>query len=441
VGRPQPSEQSGKQRSGKQQPNENLSVAQILKNNAGQYVAQYPGQAAPQVQSTLAKLSLCRTAALGGHQFRCGTCAQVTTVHNSCGDRYCPTCSGARKSDWLESTGELIFDGVDHFQVVFTLPSELSRLALGNRKPIYDLLFASAWSALKQTIESEHGFDPAALLVLHTWNQKLDAHAHVHVVVPGCGPALDGTGVRFAQRGDDETSRGRYLVDAEQLRQSYREIFLKGLDRLHRNSALKLEGEFESLKEEENWAQLLADLEAATWVSYIQPPPQPGQDAGQVLKYLARYLAGGPISDHRIVSTSQTEVTFMARQGETVGGDRKQVPITLSQVEFTRRWSLHVLPAGYTRTRRFGGWSNIRRELYLERWAKQLDAAEVPLSPEATEFGPFDELAASDCDEQVDSPGPCCQCGGPLIPQRIRDKPAWSNVMASQHRPPWYLWL
>ena len=413
-------------------------MAQILKNNASKYVAAHANQAVPQVQSTLAKLSLCRTSALGSRQHRCGDCNHVVTVYNSCGDRYCPTCSGARKSDWLESTSQLVFDGVDHFQVVFTLPSELSRLALGNRKQIYDLLFASAWSALKQTIELEHGFDSAALMVLHTWNQKLDAHAHVHAVVPGCGPALDGSGVRFAQRKDDKTSRGRYLVDADQLRDAYRETFIKGLDRLHQQDRLKLQGEFEPLQAQEHWAQLLADLESTTWVSYIQPPPQPGQSASQVLKYLARYLAGGPISDQRIVSTTQNQATFMARQGEKAGGEEKQIPITLSQVEFTRRWSLHVLPSGYTRTRRFGGWSNSRRELYLELLAKQLNAAEFPLPPDATEFGPFDDLDQSGSDDHWASP-PCCQCGGQMIPHRLQTKPSWSQIMASSHRPAWYL--
>jgi len=433
VGRPQPAQ--------RQSTAQKLTVAQILKNNAAPYVKAYPRQAVPQVQSTLAKLSLCRTAALGGHQHRCGDCDHVATVYNSCGDRYCPTCSGARKSDWLESTRGLIFDGVEHFQVVFTLPSELSRLALGNRKQIYDLLFASAWSALKQTIESEHCFDPAALMVLHTWNQKLDAHAHVHVVVPGCGPALDGSGVRFAQRGDDGTSRGRYLVDAEQLRQTYREIFIQGLDQLHRQDALKLDGEFAPLRLEENWAQLLSNLKATTWVSYIQPPPRPGQSADQVIKYLARYLGGGPISEARIVSTDQDQVTLMARQGETVGGDPTQIPITLSQVEFTRRWCLHVLPSGYTRTRRFGGWSNPRRELYLERFAMQLDAADAPLPPDATEFGPFDEMAAGSENEPASSTDPCPKCGGQMIPHRFQEKPSWSQIMASPHRPAWYLRL
>jgi hypothetical protein len=59
----------------------------------------------------------------------------------------------------------LIFEGVDHFQVVFTLPTELSRLALGNRKKIYNLLFASAWKAIKQTMADEHGIDAAAAML------------------------------------------------------------------------------------------------------------------------------------------------------------------------------------------------------------------------------------------------------------------------------------
>ncbi len=92
-----------------------------------------------------------------------------------------------------------------------------------------------------------------------------------------------------------------------------------------------------------------------------------------------RYLSGGPILDGRIVATDGNNVTFMARAGEVIGGQRQQIPITMSQVEFTRRWSLHVLPSSYTRTRRFGGWSNTKRDEYLERFAKQLEAVEVPL--------------------------------------------------------------
>ncbi len=84
------------------------------------------------------------------------------------------------------------------------------------------------------------------------------------------------------------------------------------------------------------------------------------------------------------------------------GGQRHQIPITMSQVEFTRRWSLHVLPSGYTRTRWFGGWSNTKRDEYLERFAKLLGAAEVPLAEGATDFGPFEgfSLCQQRCPEQ-----------------------------------------
>ncbi len=105
-----------------------------------------------------------------------------------------------------------------------------------------------------------------------------------------------------------------------------------------------------------------------------------------MLKYLSRYLTGGPISDSRIVSADPHEVTFLAREGSRPGGESKQIPMTLPTVEFTRRWSLHVLPKGYTKTRRYGGWSNGRREAYLEQCSKQLDAIDVPLSPQTCEF-------------------------------------------------------
>ena len=92
------------------------------------------------MQSTLAKLVLCRTPALGSHLYRCEQCDHESTVHNSCGDRHCPQCAGAKRADWLASTSELLLPGVTYFQVVFTIPEKLSSLALGNREAIYDLL-------------------------------------------------------------------------------------------------------------------------------------------------------------------------------------------------------------------------------------------------------------------------------------------------------------
>ncbi len=86
------------------------------------------------------------TAALGGRRYRCEPCGEECVVYNSCGDRHCPTCGRTKRANWLDSTSQLVLDGVPYFQVVFTIPTEPSRLALGNRRAIFNLLFRSAWS-------------------------------------------------------------------------------------------------------------------------------------------------------------------------------------------------------------------------------------------------------------------------------------------------------
>ena len=151
----------------------------------------------------------------------------------------------------------------------------------------------------------------------------------------------------------------------------------------------------------------------------------------------------GQIAESRIVSTQGDTVTLMARSGETTGGDAKQVTITLSQLEFTRRWCLHILPRGYTRTRRFGGWSNTRRKPYLTRFTMLLKESGF-LSPTATDSVSVDESRATFPNEE--SPentanvahGSCPTCGAALIPHSDSRKPSWQSVMNSPYRPHWY---
>ena len=120
------------------------------------------------VRRTLSKILLCRTSVLGRHLYRCGQCAHEVNVYNSCGDRHCPQCGGARRAEWSEKASEVILPGVPYFQVVFTLPDKLSSLILGNRRELYNLLFQSAWRVLNASVRRNGKFHPAALMVLHT---------------------------------------------------------------------------------------------------------------------------------------------------------------------------------------------------------------------------------------------------------------------------------
>jgi len=100
-------------------------------------------------------MHFCRSSDLGKRVYRCDPCNYETTVFNSCGDRNCPQCSGAKRSNWLDSTLKLTISQATYFQVVFTLPEQLSSLALGNQTVIYNLLFETAWESLQAKIKQE----------------------------------------------------------------------------------------------------------------------------------------------------------------------------------------------------------------------------------------------------------------------------------------------
>src|SRR6056297_2439256 len=375
-----------------------LSVLEILRIGAKQFVDRYrDGGACWQVQGVPAKLTLCRTSALGGHEYRCNACNSTCIVANSCGDRHCPGCSGGKRFDFSERASKLLIDGVDYYQVVFTLPSELSRIALANRQPLANLLFNSAWKGLNRTIRGEQQYEPAAIMVLHTWNQKLEAHWHVHALVPGSGPGTRNNQWKTSTAPpDSDLSDDHYLVDAINLRTAFRKAAISHLQRLRKRGKLKLDVDpkFGDLRTDEGWDKLIEHLSTLDWVSFIQPPPAGSSGPNDLVRYLTRYLTGGPISDSRIATADEQQVTFLAREGKVQGGEAVQVPVTLSTTEFVRRWCLHIQPSQLTKSRYFGGWSNNQLTAYQEVCVSMMNAAEVPLSPEATQFPPAEPEAS-----------------------------------------------
>ena len=429
---------------------------------------QYAGRGACfQVQSVLAKLSLCRTRALGGKTYQCNDCGEVTEVHHSCSDRHCPQCSGCKRYDFAKRAEQLILPGVTYYQVVFTLPSELSEMALSNREAMADLLFESAAASLHKTIRTQQDYEPASMMILHTWNQRLEPHWHVHALVPGGGPGLSKEGLSkeglskeslskegLSKEGlsNDEwksaqsppgapNSDDYYLVDAISLREAFRKAAISHLRRLYKAGELKLGGKFAYLQDEDAWKTFCDSLAAVDWVSFIQPPPTKSCTAEQVVRYLARYLVGGPINDSRIIAADEENVTFMAREGKRVGGEREQVPVTLETMEFTRRWCLHIQPDQLTKTRYFGGWCSRKRTAYQARCRALLSPAatatlqskqaDEPTEPAASPSEPGPEAFIMKC--------PCCESESLRLVGSTA-KPSWSIVLThfDKRCPSWY---
>lgn len=395
-----------------------------------------------QVQSVLAKLSLCRTRALGGKTYQCDDCGEVTERFHSCGDRHCPQCSGCKRYDFARRAQPLILEGLTYYQVVFTLPGALSEMALANREAMADLLFESAAASLRKTIRTQQDYDPASMMVLHTWNQQLQPHWHVHALVPGGGPSLSKDQWKSAQApAGAVNSDDYYLVDAISLRESYRKAAISRLRRLYASGELKLGGgKFAYLQDESAWKKFCDDLSVLDWVSFIQPPPTKSCSADQVVRYLTRYLTGGPISDRRIIAADSDQVTFLAREGKRVGGERMQVPVTLETPEFVRRWCDHIQPDQLTKTRYFGGWCSRKRTAYQARCIRLLGMSgeqEVMKSGEL----PSSEAAQAGEATQRESSLKCQGCEGDML--RLIDqtaKPSWSSVLThfDSRCPAWY---
>jgi transposase-like zinc-binding protein len=89
----------------------------------------------------------CRTAALGGHVERCTQCGHQQIAYNSCRNRHCAKCQAAARKEWMQQRAVELLP-VEYFHVVFTLPEQLSALALQNKRVIYGLLFKAASQTL-----------------------------------------------------------------------------------------------------------------------------------------------------------------------------------------------------------------------------------------------------------------------------------------------------
>jgi hypothetical protein len=289
----------------------------------------------------LRHLGRCRTSALGGHRDVCDSCGHERISYNSCRDRHCPKCQGTERAKWLERRLEHVLP-IPYFHAVFTLPSALHALVFANKEALYAALFEAAAATLQQLARDERrlGAEIGLTAVLHTWGQKLNFHPHVHCVVTGGGLSPDGTHWIAA--------REKYLLPVKAMSRLLRGKFLAALQELRRQRELRFPTRLAALQDDSVWAAFRDRLYAAEWVVYCKPPfggPE------QVYRYLGRYTHRIAISNHRLVAVADGKVTFRYR--DYADANRKKT-MTVSGVEFLRRFLLHVLPRGFVRLRHYG---------------------------------------------------------------------------------------
>ena len=279
--------------------------------------------------TVLNALQQCRTAELGGHKDKCDNCGTEHYSYNSCGNRHCPKCQLARQMLWAEDRMRDSLN-VKHFHIVFTVPDELNPVCLADSLFFYESFFSCVKETLCAFGYSHYGVETGAICVLHTWGQNLSLHPHIHCIVPAMG---------ITPRGEIKPigNEGKYLYPVRQLSVAFRG---KLLERLKRN--LKKKNRLPEFQ------PIINLCYAKPWVIHSQPSLG---NARQVVNYLGQYTHRVAISNTRIKNIDHNGVTFSYKDYRDKANEKL---MTLTGVEFLRRFALHILPRGFVKIRYFG---------------------------------------------------------------------------------------
>lgn len=373
------------------------SVMEVLRRFGPDFVRERPALSEAQRRALWA-ITHCRTPVMGGHLHACAACGTREFSYHSCNHRACPQCGRAATAQWVErELGKRV--GAPYFMVTVTLPEELrGQFFSPAAKEVYQLFFAAASEALAETLASPRWLGAAHsgfTMVLHTWNQRLHFHPHLHCIVPGAGIGAGGRVVTVKHES--------FLVPQPVLRRAFRAKFREKLTTLAATGAR------------------LAPVDAAVWEKDWGMHLQPFGNGARAIQYLGAYVCRTAIGDSRIVSIEGANVTFRWKDRANGGVPRTD---TIAGIEFVRRYLRHVLPRGL-RAVRYYGYCHPAGKVKRERVALHTGA---PLF-----IGPGDKPPA-----RPSAARPCPCCGKPMA-RLLQLLPAWQarrTIPAPVARPP-----
>lgn len=321
----------------------NLKIRSIWENSYQDFLGQGSRPSFVQQKASMAILS-CKSGKLGINISQCPDCGHLEFHNNSCRNRNCPNCQAVNKEVWVDKRRAEVIDS-PYFHVVFTLPHELNPLLYCNQQLLYTLLHRCCAQTLLELSADKKwlGATPGIIQVLHTWNQELDYHVHMHCIVSGGGLTPDHKIRKFKKD---------FFIWTEVLSDKFKGKYLAGLDSLYKKQLLVFSTSCEKLRNSYEWSGFRDNLYHKEWCAYSK---ETFNGFGNAIEYLGRYTHKVAISNSRILSAEDGKVTFSAR-GREPGEPRRN--ITLDHTEFIRRYLMHVLPAGFQKIRYYGFLNN-----------------------------------------------------------------------------------
>ena len=340
-----------------------IEVQDIIKKYGEEYKEKH--KMMPHIAKTMGAIEKCRTEKLGYHEDVCDECGYRKISYNSCRNRHCPKCQSIARAKWVEEREAEILN-VKYFHVVMTIPSELYMIAYQNQSKVYKILFKATAETLEELARDKKylGAEIGFMEVLHTWGQTLVYHPHIHCIVPAGG---------IDKIGKWRNSKKKFFIPVKVLSRKFRGKFLYYL----KKEKVEFYGKNEYLNNKQNFDELMSKMYNKEWISYCKPP---FENAKSVIKYLGRYTHRVAISNERIVSEENGEVTFKYRDYKD---NNKMKEMTLKAEEFIRRFLMHILPPGFMKIRHYGLLGNRNKKTKLAV-CKKLTNTTSPVKPKLT---------------------------------------------------------
>lgn len=328
-------------------------IQQLFQMSYDEYTKIY----SPSSVQNLAARSIidCKTGQLGSNLSTCTECGHYEFHHNSCRNRNCPCCQGISKELWIDARKSELIDA-PYFHVVFTLPAQLRPLIYANQSVLYTLMHQCSSRTLLEVASDKQylGATPGIIQVLHTFGQQLNYHPHIHCIVTGAG---------ISPEKQLRKSSPKFLAPVQVLGKVFRGKFLDGLKKLYEKENLVFSSSCKELKNHYHWMTFCDSLYKITWVPYTK---RTFEGFGDAIDYLGRYTHRVAISNGRITNLTDTHVSFIAKDYET----KTKNIVTISHVEFIRRFMMHILPSGFQKIRYYGFLSNRYKSQNLKLLAK-----------------------------------------------------------------------
>ena len=282
----------------------------------------------------------CKTGAYGANVCVCEDCGAIQIHYNSCRNRCCPMCQAIPKEKWMDARREDVLDA-PYFHLVFTLPDILNPVIYCNQELLYDALYQAASATIRELASDPRhlGAQVGYICILHTWGSEMNYHPHIHTIVLGGG---------LTSSNDWKDNGSDFFLPIHAISKVFRGKYMEEFKRLQKENKLLFYGTAEKYRNHYTFKELVNTCYSIEWIPYCK---KTFNGAQSVIDYLGKYTHRIAISNYRILRMTEDTVTFSVKDYRNEGQWKE---LTISGVEFIRRFLMHVPPGNYVRIRHYG---------------------------------------------------------------------------------------